>query len=121
MSLLPWTIYLSFAGALLALVAGARSVRAARWVALVTAAVTWVITLLAALDFKPAPGLQTLIDLPWISQMGIRYHLAAAYAQAGRKKEALAHLDFALQAGTSFSEQPAAQKLRQALAPSVMS
>jgi NADH-quinone oxidoreductase subunit M len=77
MSLLPWTIYLSFAGALAAVLTGARSARAARWVALVTAATTWIITLLAAFEFKPAPGLQTLVDIPWIASMGIRYHLAA--------------------------------------------
>ncbi|MDE3083607.1 MAG: NADH-quinone oxidoreductase subunit M [Verrucomicrobiota bacterium] len=77
MNLLPWTIYLSFAGALLALAAGARSAAAARWVALVTAAASWSITLFAAANFTPGPGLQTLADVPWIPEMGIRYHLAA--------------------------------------------
>ena len=77
MNLLPWTIYLSFAGALLALAAGARSAAAARWVALVTAAASWGLTLLAATRFTPGPGLQTLVDLPWIASMGIHYHLAA--------------------------------------------
>ena len=77
MSLLPWTIYLSFAGALLALVAGTRSAAAARWVALATAAASWGVALLASLNFKPAPGLQTLVDIPWVAQTGIHYHLAA--------------------------------------------
>ena len=48
MSLLPWTIYLSFAGALLALIAGARSAAAARWTALATAGAAWGIVLMAS-------------------------------------------------------------------------
>jgi NADH-quinone oxidoreductase subunit M len=77
MSLLPWSIYLSMAGALLSLAAGARSARAARWVALCTAAGAWALTLLAAARFVPGPALQTLVDLPWVPSMGVRYHLAA--------------------------------------------
>jgi NADH-quinone oxidoreductase subunit M len=77
MNALPCTIYVSLAGALLALVAGTRSAAIARWVALITAATAWGLTLLAAVHFVPTTGLQTLVDVPWISEMGIRYHLAA--------------------------------------------
>jgi len=77
MSLLPWTIYLSLAGAALSLAAGRRSASAARWTALATAAGSWVLTLLAASRFVPGPGLQTLTDLAWIPAMGVRYRLAA--------------------------------------------
>lgn len=77
MNALPWTIYVTFAGALLALAAGARSAAAARWVALLTAAVAWGLTLVAAVNFQPGPGLQTLTDVAWIPELGIRYHLAA--------------------------------------------
>jgi len=77
MSLLPWSIYVSLAGALLALAAGGRSARSARWIALVTAAGAWALTLLAASRFEPGPALQTLVDLPWVPSMGVRYHLAA--------------------------------------------
>ena len=77
MNLLPWTIYLSLGGALLVLVAGARSAATARWLALASATAGWVIALLAAQDFNPGPGLQTLVDVPWIPEMGVRYHLAA--------------------------------------------
>jgi NADH-quinone oxidoreductase subunit M len=77
MSALPCTIYISFLGALLALAGGARSASAARWIALVTAVTAWVVTLMAATNFVPGPGLQTLIDVSWIPEMGIRYHLAA--------------------------------------------
>ena len=76
MSLLPWTILLSLAGAVLALAAGRRSARAARWTALATAAGSWGLTLAAATRFVPGPRLQTLVDLPWIPSLGIRCHLA---------------------------------------------
>jgi len=77
MNFLPLAIYVSFLGALLALVAGARSAGTARVVALVTALASWGCVLLAAADFTPAAGLQTLTDVAWIPQLGIRYHLAA--------------------------------------------
>src|SRR5258708_19186618 len=77
MNALPCTIYISFLGALLALVAGLRSAATARVVALLTALTSCAVTLYAASQFVPGPGLQTLIDVPWIPQMGIRYHLAA--------------------------------------------
>ena len=72
MNALPCTIYVSFLGALLALAVGARSAVAARWTALATAVTAWGIVLLAAANFCPAPGLQTIIDVPWIAQLGIR-------------------------------------------------
>ncbi|HZP61178.1 MAG TPA: NADH-quinone oxidoreductase subunit M [Opitutaceae bacterium] len=77
MSLLPWTIYLSFGGAVLALGAGARSAAAARWIALLTAAAGWGLVLVAAVGFAPAAGLQTVADGAWIPSLGVRYHLAA--------------------------------------------
>jgi NADH-quinone oxidoreductase subunit M len=77
MSALPYTIYLSFFGALLALVAGKHSARLARWVALATAVAGWGVVLLAAISFTPTAGLQDLVNVPWVPTMGIRYHLAA--------------------------------------------
>jgi NADH-quinone oxidoreductase subunit M len=74
---LPWCIYLSLAGALLALAAGGRSAAAARWTALITSGATWMLTLLAATRFVPGPQMQTLVDIPWIPSLGVRYHLAA--------------------------------------------
>ncbi|MCX6937655.1 MAG: NADH-quinone oxidoreductase subunit M [Verrucomicrobia bacterium] len=76
MNLLPWTLYVSFAGALLALLAGTRSAAAARRVALGTALAGLAITLLAAREFVPGPELQTLVNVPWITELGVRYHLA---------------------------------------------
>lgn len=77
MNALPWTIYVSFAGAAGALVAGARSAAAARWIALLTAAAAWAITLCAATRFTPGAELQTLANVEWIKSLGIRYHLVA--------------------------------------------
>jgi NADH-quinone oxidoreductase subunit M len=77
MSLLPWTIYLSLAGAVAALAAGRRSAAAARRIALATALASWGIVLAAAARFTPVARLQTIVDVDWIPAFGIRYHLAA--------------------------------------------
>jgi NADH-quinone oxidoreductase subunit M len=77
MSLLPWTLVLSLAGALLTLAAGRRSARAARWVALAAAAGAWGVTLLAAGRFVPRAEMQILVDLPWIPSIGARFQLGA--------------------------------------------
>ncbi len=77
MNALPCTIYISFLGALLSLGAGMRSAATARVVALLTALTSCAVTFYAASHFIPGPGLQLLIDVPWIPQLGIRYHLAA--------------------------------------------
>jgi NADH-quinone oxidoreductase subunit M len=76
MNPLPWAIYLSFAGALAALLAGRLSAAAARWTALAFALAAWLHVLMAAAAFAPAGGLQTIVDAAWIPQMGVRYHLA---------------------------------------------
>ncbi len=77
MNALPCTIYVSFAGAVLALAAGSRSARVARWTALVAALLSLGLAMRAGLNFTPSAGLQTLVDVPWIPQLGVRYHLAA--------------------------------------------
>ncbi|MSU46358.1 MAG: NADH-quinone oxidoreductase subunit M [Lacunisphaera sp.] len=77
MNLLPYTIYFSFAGAVLSLVAGMRSAATARAVALLTTVACWGLTLYAACGFTPSSEMLTLVDVLWIPQLGIRYHLAA--------------------------------------------
>ena len=62
---------------MLALAGGMRSAATARVVALLTALMSVGVTIYAASEFVPGRGLQTLIDVPWIPSMGIRYHLAA--------------------------------------------
>jgi NADH-quinone oxidoreductase subunit M len=76
MNALPCTIYVSFTGALLAWIAGSRSAAIARWIALLTAVTTLGIALYAGAQFIPTSDLQTLVDLPWIAELGVRYHLA---------------------------------------------
>ena len=77
MNALPCTIYISFVGALLSLVGGMRSPGTARVIALLTALTSFGVALAAASGFVPGPGLQDLVNHPWIPQLGIRYHLAA--------------------------------------------
>jgi NADH-quinone oxidoreductase subunit M len=77
MNALPFTIYVSFAGAVLALLAGLRSASAARGVALGTALSGLAIALKAAAEFVPTKGLQPLVNVEWIPQLGVNYHLAA--------------------------------------------
>ncbi len=77
MNALPYAIYLSFAGALACLLLGARSAAAARATALVSALAAWACTLYAAVSFTPAAAMQELVNVGWIPQLGIRYHLAA--------------------------------------------
>jgi NADH-quinone oxidoreductase subunit M len=79
MNALPWTIYLSFAGAVLVLVAGARSATAARWVALTTSVAAWGLALHAGCFYVPDSDgtVIQLTNVAWIPELGIRYHLAA--------------------------------------------
>ncbi len=76
MTALPCTIYVSFTGALLAWLVGSRSATAARWIALLTALTGFGLAAAAGADFVAGPGLQTIVDVPWIAELGIRYHLA---------------------------------------------
>ncbi|MDR3229472.1 MAG: NADH-quinone oxidoreductase subunit M [Puniceicoccales bacterium] len=75
MNLLPWTIYISFGGALLALLSGNFSASKARIIALATALAGLCVSLGAAFDFTPSASLQTLVDVPWLPFS--HYHLAA--------------------------------------------
>lgn len=77
MNALPGTIYASFLGAVVVLLLGARSARVARGIALATALAGWALVTYAALDFEPARGLHPLVDMPWIPEIGARFHLAA--------------------------------------------
>ena len=77
MNALPLTIYISFAGAVLSLLSGTRAASAARTVALASALAAWLVALFAASTFAPTASLQTIVDVPWIAEYGIRYHLAA--------------------------------------------
>jgi NADH-quinone oxidoreductase subunit M len=75
--MLAWTIYISFIGAaLVALVPGEKPV-AARIAALTTASLSLVVTLWTIAQGQATATLRHIIDVPWISAIGARYHLAA--------------------------------------------
>jgi NADH-quinone oxidoreductase subunit M len=74
--MLAWTIYLSFAGALLEALLPKGHAALARWLALGVATVG---LLLAVLGFAAGLGQGRFViaDLPWVPSMGVRYTLAA--------------------------------------------
>lgn len=73
--MIAWTIYLTFAGALLALLLPRVL---SRWIALATAASGFTVSLAAFfapnVDFA---HFTTIVRLPWIPALGMQYHLAA--------------------------------------------
>ena len=79
MNLLPWTIYLSLAGALLAMLLPARHAATARCLALATTLAPLILSLCVLLTADPARGREwrTLASAPWIPSLGITWHLAA--------------------------------------------
>jgi len=74
--MLAWTIYLSFLGALAALLAGNKRPQAVRIIALLTAVAGLGIATAAVVQYQPGETL-TIARLPWIPQFGVEYYLAA--------------------------------------------
>jgi NADH-quinone oxidoreductase subunit M len=75
--MLAWTIYISFAGAALVALIPEEKPGVSRVTAL-TAAILGFLTTLAAIANGEATGaLQDVVNVPWISAIGARYHLAA--------------------------------------------
>ncbi len=74
--MLAWTIYLSFAGALLQALLPKGKPALSRWLALLVAVVG---LLLAGAGFAAGAGqgLKVIVDVPWVPSMGIHYVLAA--------------------------------------------
>jgi NADH-quinone oxidoreductase subunit M len=72
--MIAWTIYLTLAGALVALLAPGVL---ARWTALVTTAAGFVLSLLALIDIVDAGVFQTITRREWVPLLGMQYHLAA--------------------------------------------
>jgi NADH-quinone oxidoreductase subunit M len=71
--MIAWTIYVTFAGAILLLFLPHVL---ARWVALTTTAAGAIMSLRAFFEFPPAP-FQTILNVPWVPTLGMNYHLAA--------------------------------------------
>jgi NADH-quinone oxidoreductase subunit M len=74
--LLPWTIYLSFAGALLLALMPKGRPNQARWLAL-AASVAGLAVAVVGFAASAGQGRTVLVDLPWVPTMGIRFLLAA--------------------------------------------
>ena len=74
--MLAWTIYISFAGALVLALLPKGNAALARWVALAVAAAGFAIAI-AGFAAGAGQGRVTLVDVPWVAFMGIRYTLAA--------------------------------------------
>ncbi len=74
--MLAWTIYISFAGALVLALLPKGSAALARWFALAVAATGFAIAV-AGFVQDAGQGRVTLVDVPWVASMGIRYTLAA--------------------------------------------
>jgi NADH-quinone oxidoreductase subunit M len=74
--MLAWTIYLSFAGALLQALLPKGYATLARWLALIVA---FAGLALAVLGFAAGmgQGRVTIVDVPWVPSMGVHYILAA--------------------------------------------
>ena len=76
MSVLAWTIYLSFLGAGLLLLLPKNNARLARVVALIVALAGFACGLAGAMRLQPG-NIQTVTKVPWIPSLGIEFYLAA--------------------------------------------
>ena len=74
--MLAWTIYISFAGALVLALLPKGNAALARWFALAVAAAGLAIAI-AGFAAGAGEGRVVLVDVPWVASMGIRYTLAA--------------------------------------------
>jgi NADH-quinone oxidoreductase subunit M len=74
--MLAWTIYLSFAGALVEALLPRGKASAARWLALLFAVVALALAL-AGFIAGWGQGLNIITDVPWVPSMGVHYTLAA--------------------------------------------
>ncbi|MBM3837160.1 MAG: NADH-quinone oxidoreductase subunit M [Verrucomicrobia bacterium] len=75
--MLPWAIYISFAGVAVLMLLPNGNARAARIIALLTAVLGLVCGLGGALQIKTGATVASLCKLAWIPALGIEYHLAA--------------------------------------------
>ncbi len=74
--MLAWTIYISFFSVLVLMLLPKGNARAARAVAMLSALTGLAVALAGFFQFK-AGEIVTVAKLPWVSSLGIEYHLAA--------------------------------------------
>ncbi len=72
--MIAWTIYLTFAGAVLLLLMPRAF---ARWIALLATVAGFTVTLLTFFQPTDFGVFRTIINLPWVPALGMNYHLAA--------------------------------------------
>ena len=77
LTMLAWTIYLSFIGAVAVTLTPGRRPLVARLTALLTALAGLGIAIAAVVHDDRSGQLITIVRTPWISRLGIEYHLAA--------------------------------------------
>ncbi len=75
--MLAWTIYLSFIGAAAVTLTPTKNPAVARILALLTALAGLGIAIVAVWHGDPSGQLITIVRTPWVSRLGIEYHLAA--------------------------------------------
>ncbi|MDQ2659958.1 MAG: NADH-quinone oxidoreductase subunit M, partial [Verrucomicrobiota bacterium] len=71
--MIAWTIYCTFAGAILALVLPRVC---ARWIALITAAAGCAISAMSFWNTAESGTFATIVRVPWVPALGMEYHLA---------------------------------------------
>lgn len=71
--MIAWTIYLTFAGAVLLLFLPRIF---ARWIALVTTLAGLALSLVALFQIPDVAVLKSIVRLPWVPALGMEYHLA---------------------------------------------
>jgi len=71
--MIAWTIYLTFAGAVVLLFLP-RIV--ARWIALATTAAGFGTSLIAFFQIIDVGTFKTIVRIPWVPMLGMEYHLA---------------------------------------------
>jgi NADH-quinone oxidoreductase subunit M len=78
--MLAWTIYISFLGAAAMVLLPPENRRAARWLALLVALAALAVGVTGTWQYKtenPAGALADVVNVPWVNELGIRFHLAA--------------------------------------------
>src|SRR5437868_5709265 len=73
--MIAWTIYVTFAGAVLLLFLPRVF---SRWLALIASVAAAAISIIAFFSYKiPSAPFTTIIKLPWVPALSMNYHLAA--------------------------------------------
>jgi NADH-quinone oxidoreductase subunit M len=74
--MLAWTIYISFLGSISLCLVKPSDARTARWAALIIASLGLLLGIIAGLKWSGTSELRQLVNIPWVTGLGIHYHLA---------------------------------------------